>query len=186
MGLFDNIKKGLGDAQQSILKVGGDVQQNILKVGGDAQQSIIKAWDESSKPIWDRGSTLAAVKDLTNVDDKVVEWVRSDPIKAAETVKNPLPQIVEQLQPKSVDEQISIIKDAAVPIWDRGSTKKLLGEEGAAELENNLNPIKWVENVDIPNIIPDLIPEQAKTTVKQYLPAVAIGAAALLLISALK
>ena len=74
-------------------------------------------------------------------------------------------------------------EESKVPIWDRQTTKEVLGEDGADQLQDTLNPARWAENaIDDSEIIPD----EVKGTVKTILPAALIGGGALLLITALK
>ena len=75
------------------------------------------------------------------------------------------------------------LKEANQPIWERDSTVKIIGEDGADKLQDVLNPARWGENA-IDNITG--ISDTTKDNLKKYLPVAAIGAAALLVLSALK
>lgn len=118
--------------------------------------------------------------------DAVLDFVKKDPIKATEVIEEPL-KVVDVL-PEVVPEVIDPIvqqgwEESTQPIWERDSTEKILGEDGADKLQDTLNPARWAENtIDDSGVIPD----EMKGTVKTILPAVLIGGAALLLITALK
>lgn len=73
------------------------------------------------------------------------------------------------------------ISDSAKPIWDRESTKKILGEDGADKLQDTLNPARWVENA-----VDETVPEPLRDVTKKAIPVAAIGGAALLALLILK
>ena len=163
------------------------------------------------------------VKDNTDLDNKVVEYVKNDPQKAAQAVQNPINTslnqafklfkgkrnigllndrgnevIVNNVEPlgnngpitKTIEEVTPIvteaveqgIKEANQPIWERESTVKILGEDGADKLQDTLNPARWGENA-IDNLG---ISDTTKDNLKKYLPVAIAGGVALLLLSALK
>jgi len=151
------------------------------------------------------------VTENTGLDNKVVNYVKSDPQKATKAINKPFDTALNQLFKLSkgkanvglLDDKTTeivteplgnngpIIKaieqgveESSQPIWERESTVKIIGEDGAKELENTLNPAAWIDNAT--DIIPDIIPQQAPDTVKKYLPVAALGAAVLLVVSALK
>ena len=74
------------------------------------------------------------------------------------------------------------IEESTQPIWDRDSTKKVLGEDGADKLQDVLNPARWGENA-IDNLG---VSDTTKDNLKKYLPVALAGGAALLLVTALR
>lgn len=155
------------------------------------------------------------VKDNTDIDKKVVDYVKSDPKKAAKTVKDPISTTFNQLWKvtrgkynigalddktnetvvqalgnggpvvKAVTDPETVTKaveESTQPIWERDSTKTILGEDGADKLQDVFNPARWGENA-----IDDLgVSDNTKDALKKYLPVALAGGAALLLITALK
>ena len=85
--------------------------------------------------------------------------------------------------PKKVIEAVDQgLKESSQPIWERDSTKEILGEDGADKLQDTLNPARWAENtIDRTPLSPE-----NQESLKKYLPIAAIGAGALLLLAALK
>ena len=160
------------------------------------------------------------VKDNTDLDDKVVDYVKNDPQKAVEAVQNPVNTTFNQLFrltkgkrnfgllndnvnevivkeigskgpiTKTVEEAAPIVTEAVEqgleeanqPIWERESTKKILGEDGADKLQDVFNPARWGENA-IDNLG---VSDTTKVNLKKYLPVALAGGAVLLLLSALK
>lgn len=163
------------------------------------------------------------VKDNTNVEKTIVDYVRSDPQKAAEAVNNPVNTslnqafrlfkgkrnvgllndranevIVNNVEPlgnngpitKTIEEVTPVvteaveqgIKESNQPIWERESTIKILGEDGADTLQDVFNPARWGENA-IDNLG---VSDTTKDNLKKYLPVALAGSAALLLLLALK
>lgn len=123
---------------------------------------------------------------IDKLKDVVLDTVKKDPIKATEIIEEPikavdvLPEIVPEVIEPTIQE---IWQDSNKPIWERESTEKILGEDGADKLQDTLNPARWAENaIDDSGVIP----EEMKGTVKTILPVALIGGAALLLITALK
>ena len=155
------------------------------------------------------------VKDNTDIDKKVVNYVKSDPQKATKTVKDPVSTTFNQLWKLSKgkynigalddktnevvvsalgnngpvvkavtdpDTVTKAIEESNQPIWERDSTKEILGEDGADKLQDVFNPARWGENA-----IDDLgVSDNTKDALKKYLPVALAGGAALLLITALK
>lgn len=160
------------------------------------------------------------VKDNTNLDDKVVDYVKKDPQKAVQAVQNPVNTSFNQLFrltkgkhnigllndkanevivneigsngpiTKTIEEAAPIVTEAVEqgieestqPIWERESTVKILGEDGADKLQDVLNPARWGENA-INNLG---VSDTTKVNLKKYLPVALAGGAALLILSALK
>lgn len=163
------------------------------------------------------------VKDNTNIENTIVDYVKSDPQKAVKAVNQPVDTvfnqtwrlfkggrnigllndrgnevIVNNVEPlgnngpitKTIEEVTPVvteaveqgIKESNQPIWERESTVKILGEDGADKLQDMLNPARWGENA-IDNLG---VSDTTKDNLKKYLPVALAGGAALLLLSALK
>lgn len=170
MGLLDNIKNFAGDVQQSVLKVGGDLQQGVIEAGGNAQQAVLTLG--GGGPIT---ALTDAYKDNLNVIKDTAVNVAGDWQQNAVKLGGDVQQDILN----RVDVVKQAAKESVQPIWERQTTKDILGEDGAKDLEKTLNPINWPENSG-------LVPEGTTETVKKYLPAVALGGLALLVITALK
>lgn len=152
----------------------------------DIKSNVQKGWNTYTDT-WKKiyvDTPAEIIGSVGPIKQTVVDWVKEDPVKATETVNNPLPQVITQLTTVNAENNpyIQGMNESIQPIWERESTVKIVGEDGAKEIENTLNPTKWVENVDIP----DIIPQQAQDTVKKYLPVAALGGIALLVLSAFK
>lgn len=123
---------------------------------------------------------------LDSFKDAVLDFIKEDPIKATEVMEEPIKavDVLPDVLPKAIDPVVKQgWEESTQPIWERDSTKKIIGEDGADKLQDTLNPARWAENaIDDSGVIPD----EMKGTVKTILPVALIGGAALLLITALK
>jgi len=208
------LSKGLSIQEKALAKL--QTQVNALtpeeqKAALDNYNANIDRWEEEH---------AANAAPRSNLEQKVLDFVKKDPKKAARALDKPAETTIEQIYKvthgeanispildDSTNETISKVtgvigtpdsrkiieeaskaleqgaKESTQPIWGRDSSKKIFGESGADDLQNIFNPARWVENgIDKTPIIPD----NAKDTVKTYLPIVALGAGALFLLAALK
>lgn len=133
-----------------------------------------KAAENADDPRWQQFKTEIEnmpVKEHNDPYTKLSEGFNQLTEPLAETTITTVKEAVEQG-----------LKEANQPIWERESTVKILGEDGADKLQDTLNPARWGENA-IDNLG---IPDTAKDNLKKYLPVALAGGAALLLLSALK
>ena len=163
MGLFDGVEAGWNSFKNKELKA---VQDAWATVYIDKPKEIVE-------------TTI-----IEPIKTEVLDYVKQDPIKAAEVVKDPVPQVIDQLVTlnEETNPYIQGLKESTQPIWERESTVKILGEDGADKLQDALNPARWGENA-----INDLgVSDTTKESLKKYLPIALAGGAALLILSSFK
>ena len=140
---------------------GGSATNRFIASMDKIFNSVGQSVKESSQPIWERDSTKKILGEEKAAEFK--ETIESIPEKIADAIDQG-------------------VKESSQPIWERDSTKNNHREDGADKLQDIFNPARWAENAieETP-----LSPEN-KDALKKYLPVVALGAGALILLSALK
>ena len=134
-----------------------------------------KAAENADDPRWQQFAAEInnmPVKEHNDLYTKLSEGFNQVTEPLAETTITTVKEAVEQG-----------IKESNQPIWERDSTVKIIGEDGADKLQDILNPARWGENA-IDNLIG--VSDTTKDNLKKYLPVALAGGAALLLLSAFK